>query len=338
MLNTSARLLRLLSLLQARALWAGPELAERLGVTTRTIRTDVDRLRQLGYPVEAASGLAGGYRLGAGAALPPLLLDDDEAVAVAIGLRTAANGGVEGIGETSIRALAKLEQVLPPRLRHRVSALQSATLAVPGTGPKVDADVMIAIAAAIRSEHRLRFDYASYDGRASSREVEPHRLVVMGRRWYLIAWDPERDDWRTFRADRITPKIPGGPRFTPRELPEAEITARLQRGVGTATWRYDARVLLHAPAADVRAKLPLPVEIEELGPDRCEIRVGSDTPQMLTLYLGLLDVDFEVIDAPELSAALTTLADRLRRAAGPMGRSDAPGNDQSSSGSRPEPS
>ncbi|RZT07972.1 putative DNA-binding transcriptional regulator YafY [Kribbella sp. VKM Ac-2569] len=338
MLNTSARLLRLLSLLQARALWAGPELAARLGVTTRTIRTDVDRLRQLGYPVEAAPGLAGGYRLGAGAALPPLLLDDDEAVAVAIGLRTAANGGVEGIGETSIRALAKLEQVLPPRLRHRVSALQSATLAVPATGPKVDADVMIAIAAAIRSEHRLRFDYTSHDGRASSREVEPHRLVVMGRRWYLIAWDPERDDWRTFRADRITPQIPGGPRFTPRELPEAEVAARLQRGVGTATWRYYARVLLHAPAADVRAKLPLPVEIEELGPDRCQIRVGSDTPHMLTLYLGLLDVDFEVIDAPELSAALTALADRLHRAAGPAGRSDAPGNDQSSSGSKPEPS
>ncbi|TDW70527.1 helix-turn-helix transcriptional regulator [Kribbella pratensis] len=326
MLNTSARLLRLLSLLQARALWSGPELAERLGVTTRTIRTDVDRLRQLGYPVEAAPGLTGGYRLGAGAALPPLLLDDDEAVAVAIGLRTAANGGVEGIGETSIRALAKLEQVLPPRLRHRVSAMQSATLAVPGAGPKVDADVMIAIAAAIRSEHRLRFDYANHDGRLSSREVEPHRLVSMGRRWYLIAWDPERDDWRTFRVDRITPKIPGGARFTPRELPETEVAAYLQRGVGTATWRYFARVLLHTSAAEVRAKLPLPVEIEELGPDRCQIRLGSDTPQMLALYLGLLDVDFEVIDAPELSAALTALADRLHRAA----RSDAPGNDQSS--------
>ncbi|MER7251757.1 YafY family protein [Kribbella sp. NPDC000426] len=326
MLNTSARLLRLLSLLQARALWTGPELAERLGVTTRTIRTDVDRLRQLGYPVEAATGLTGGYRLGAGAALPPLLLDDDEAVAVAIGLRTAANGGVEGIGETSIRALAKLEQVLPPRLRHRVNAMQSATLAVPGAGPQVDADVMIAIAAAIRDEHRLRFDYAGHDGRPSSREVEPHRLVSMGRRWYLIAWDPDRDDWRTFRADRITPKIPGGPRFTPRDLPEAEVTARLQRGVGTATWRYFARILVHASAAHVRSRLPVPVEIEELGADRCRITLGSDTAEMLALYLGMLGVDFEVIDAPELSAALTALADRLRRAA----RSDAPGNDQSS--------
>jgi predicted DNA-binding transcriptional regulator YafY len=326
MLNTSARLLRLLSLLQARALWSGPELAERLGVTTRTIRTDVDRLRQLGYPVEAAPGLTGGYRLGAGAALPPLLLDDDEAVAVAIGLRTAANGGVEGIGETSIRALVKLEQVLPPRLRHRVSAMQSATLAVPGAGPKVDADVMIAIASAIRSEHRLRFDYANHDGRSSSREVEPHRLVSMGRRWYLIAWDPERDDWRTFRADRITPKIPGGARFTPRDLPEAEVAARLQRGVGTATWRYFARILVHASAAHVRSRLPVPVEIEELGPDRCRITLGSDTAEMLALYLGMLGVDFEVIDAPELSAALTALADRLHRAA----RSDAPGNDQSS--------
>jgi predicted DNA-binding transcriptional regulator YafY len=327
MLNTSARLLRLLSLLQARPLWTGPELAERLGVTTRTIRTDIDKLRQLGYPVEAAPGLTGGYRLGAGAALPPLLLDDEEAVAVAIGLRTAANGGVEGIGETAIRALAKLEQVLPPRLRHRVGAMQSATLAVPYAGPTVDADVMIAIASAIRSEHRLRFDYASHDGTTTRREVEPHRLVVMGRRWYLIAWDPDRDDWRTFRADRITPKIPGGPRFTPRELPDTDLAAYVQRGVGTATWRYVARVLLHAPAAEIRAKLPVPVEIEELGPDRCQIRLGSDTPQMLTLYLGLLDVEFEVIDAPELSAALRALAARLHRAAGP---SDALGNNHSS--------
>lgn len=317
MLNTSARLLRLLSLLQARTLWTGPELAERLEVTTRTIRTDVDRLRQLGYPVEAAPGLTGGYRLGAGAALPPLLLDDDEAVAVAIGLRTAANGGVEGIGETSIRALAKLGQVLPPRLRHRVSTMEAATVAVPGAGPSVDADVMIAIATAIRSEQRLRFDYASHDGRSSRRDVEPHRLVNWGRRWYLIAWDPDRDDWRTFRADRITPKVPGGPRFTPRDLPETDVAAYLQRGVGTATWRYFARVVLHAPADVIRARLPVPVETEDLGPDRCQIRLGSDTPEMLSLYLGLLGVDFEVIDAPELSEALIALADRLRRAAGP---------------------
>ena len=316
MLNTSARLLRLLSLLQARALWAGPELAERLGVSTRTIRSDVDRLRQLGYPVEAAPGLTGGYRLGAGAALPPLLLDDDEAVAVAIGLRTAANGGVEGIGETSIRALAKLGQVLPPRLRHRVSTMEAATVAVPGVGPSVDADVMIAIATAIRSEQRLRFEHASHDGRSSRRDVEPHRLVNWGRRWYLIAWDPDRNDWRTFRADRITPKVPGGPRFTPRELPDADVAAYLQRGVGTATWRYYARIVVHAPTAYVRARLSVPVEIEELGPDRCQIKLGSDTPEMLTLYLGLLGVDFDVIDAPELSAALVSLADRLRRAAG----------------------
>ncbi|MEV5966948.1 YafY family protein [Kribbella sp. NPDC051952] len=316
MLNTSARLLRLLSLLQARALWAGPDLAERLGVSTRTIRTDIDRLRQLGYPVEAAPGLTGGYRLGAGAALPPLLLDDDEAVAVAIGLRTAANGGVGGIGETSIRALAKLGQVLPPRLRQRVSTMEAATVAVPGVGPSVDADVMIAIASAIRSEQRLRFEYACHDGRSSRRDVEPHRLVNWGRRWYLIAWDPDRDDWRTFRADRITPKIPGGPRFTPRDLPDADVAAYLQRGVGTATWRYYARVVVHAPTEYVRARLSVPVEIEELAPDRCQITLGSDTPEMLTLYLGLLGVDFDVIDAPELSAALIALADRLRRAAG----------------------
>jgi predicted DNA-binding transcriptional regulator YafY len=206
MLQTSARLLRLLSLLQARAEWSGAELAEELGVTTRTVRNDVQRLRDLGYPVQASPGVGGGYRLGAGAALPPLLLDDEEAVAVAVGLRTAAGASVTDIQETSIRALAKLEQVLPSRLRHRVHALQAATVEIPAPGPTVDAAVLTAVAAACRDDQRLRFDYRDHDGSASVRTVEPHRLVHDRGRWYLVAWDRDRADWRTFRADRIQPR------------------------------------------------------------------------------------------------------------------------------------
>jgi predicted DNA-binding transcriptional regulator YafY len=313
MLQTSARLLRLLSLLETRRDWAGADLAGRLGVTARTVRSDIGKLRELGYPVEAAPGVQGGYRLGAGAQLPPLLLDDDEAVAVAVGLRTVA--GVAGIGETSVRALAKLEQVLPSRLRHRVRALQTATVAVPGTGPAVDADVLTAIAAAIRASERLRFDYTSHQRTPSRRDVEPHRLVSWGRRWYLVAWDTARDDWRTFRVDRMTPKVPNGPRFAPREPPEGDVAQFVQRSAGAATWRFHARVRLHAPVEHVRARLPIAVDVTPEGPDRCVAEVGSDNAQMLGLYLGMLEVDFEVLDAPELAAELAKTGERFLRAA-----------------------
>src|SRR6267154_2610598 len=210
MLETSARLLRLLSLLQARRDWTSAELAIRLGVTARTIRNDIDRLRGLGYPVDARPGVSGGYRLGTGGALPPLLLDDDEAVAVAIGLRTAASGSIAGIEETSVRALAKLQQVLPSRLRRKVSAFQSYAMPTPSHGPQVDPDVLTVIASACRDHERLRFDYTAHSGAASRRSVEPYRLVNDRRRWYLMAWDTDRDDWRTFRADRIEPRTPAG--------------------------------------------------------------------------------------------------------------------------------
>ena len=315
MLETSARLLRLLSLLQSRRDWTGAELATRLGVTTRTIRNDVDRLRGLGYPVEARPGVAGGYRLGAGGSLPPLLLDDDEAVAVAIGLRTAASGSVAGIEETSVRALAKLQQVLPSRLRHRVSAFGSHAIPMPAPGPRVDMDVLTLIAGACRDHEQLRFDYRSHSGAASRRMVEPYRLLNDRRRWYLLAWDLDREDWRTFRVDRIEPRTPTGPRFRPRELPaEDELAAQVARGIGEATWRYRARVVVHAPAAYVRARLPIPVEVRSLGHDRCTFEPGSDHPQMLALYLGLLDADFEIEDSPELVDALRELADRYHRA------------------------
>jgi predicted DNA-binding transcriptional regulator YafY len=315
MLETSARLLRLLSLLEARRDWTSGELATKLGVTTRTIRNDVDRLRRLGYPVDARPGVAGGYRLGTGGALPPLLLDDEEAVAVAIGLRTAASGSVAGIEEISVRALAKLQQLLPSRLRHRVSAFQSYTLPMPSPGPRVDPDVLTVIASACWDHERLRFDYRTHSGAASRRSVEPYRLVNDRRRWYLVAWDVDRDAWRTFRVDRIDPRTPAGPRFTPRALPpDREVTAQVARGVGEATWRYRARVIVYASAAYVRDRLPIPIDVESLGEDRCAFEPGSDHPEMLALYLGMLDADFQIVDSPQLVDALRKITGRYQRA------------------------
>jgi predicted DNA-binding transcriptional regulator YafY len=315
-MDTSERLLKLLSLLQARPDWTGRELAERLGVTGRTVRNDIERLRRLGYPVQASPGVGGGYRLGAGAALPPLLLDDEEAVAVAVGLRTAAAGAVAGIEETSLRALVKLEQVLPSRLRHRVNALHSAMTAVPGGGPNVDAGVLTAIAAATKDRQRLRFDYRHHDGSGSVREVEPHRLVSWGRRWYLVAWDPGREDWRTFRVDRMRPRQPTGPRFTPRKVPGGDVTAYVEKTVGQATWRYRARVLLHAPAEALAGRLPPAIELEPVDERRCIATTGADDPYVLALHLGMLDVDFDLLEAPELARELRRLARRYSRAAG----------------------
>ncbi len=319
MLETSARLLRLLSLLQTRRDWTGPDLADRLGVTTRTIRNDVERLRNLGYPVHATSGVSGGYRLGAGAALPPLLLDDEEAVAVAIGLRTGAGGTVTGIEETSLRALAKLEQVLPSRLRQRVNALQTYTVPLGGGGPTVDPAVLSTLAAVCRDRERLRFDYRGHGGEASVRTVEPHRLVSSGKRWYLVAWDVDRDDWRTFRVDRIQPRIPTGPRFSPRDLTDEDVAARVRSGVSSAMWHIMARVTLHAAAADVTARLPAAASLEPLGDDRCLLTAGADTIHWLAVSLMMLDVDFEVHEPPELVEHVRRLATRLHRAAGPPG-------------------
>ncbi len=219
-LDTSVRLLRLLSLLQSRREWSGADLAEHLEVTGRTVRNDVERLRILGYRVESRTGVAGGYRLGPGTAMPPLLLDDDEAVAVGLGLSAAAAGTVTGIEETSMRAMAKLEQTLPSRLRPRLDALRQATVSAAGGGPTVDADTLVTLATACHDAQQLRFDYTTHDGHEEVRRVEPHRLVYTGHRWFLLAWDRDRADWRTFRADRIRPRRPTGPRFVPREPPE----------------------------------------------------------------------------------------------------------------------
>lgn len=307
MLETSARLLKLLSLLQSPRDWSGTALAEELGVGVRTVRRDVDKLRNLGYPVDAVPGVAG-YRLGAGASLPPLLLDDEEAVAVAIGLRAAATGGVSGIEESSVRALTKLEQVLPSRLRHRVRLLQSVAV-TPTVGASVAPDVVMAVAAACRDHQRLRFDYRSHDGTSTIRTTEPHRLVHTGRRWYLVAWDLDREDWRTFRLDRLNPRIPTGPRFTPRPAPELEDTSR---GVASGAYRYQARFLVRAPAEEVADRIANTIgTVEPVDASTCILSTGSNSLDELTLYVGLLGFDFQVESPPELIDHVRTLTARL---------------------------
>jgi predicted DNA-binding transcriptional regulator YafY len=315
MWQTSTRLLRLLAMLQARRDWSGQELASRLDVSTRTIRNDIERLRNLGYPVDSIPGVGGGYRLGKGTTMPPLLLDDEEVIAISVGLRTTTGSGVAGIEEASLRALVKLEQLMPSRLRHRLDTIRAATVSVPGTGPTVDSEVLSVIAGAIRAGERLHFDYVDHDGNQTARTAEPERLVVWFRRWYLLAWDVARDDWRTFRVDRITPKLPTGPRFKPRALTDDEATRRVQRSAGIATWRYRARIRIHASAAQVRPLLPLAVTVSTDGPDRCIIDVGSDTPHQLALYVGLLDTDFDILEPPDLADAFILLAERYQRAA-----------------------
>jgi predicted DNA-binding transcriptional regulator YafY len=317
MLETSARLLRLLSLFQVQRYWSGAALAERLEVTPRTLRRDVDRLRSLGYPVNSTSGVDGGYQLGAGATLPPLQLDDDEAVAVAVGLRTAASGTVSGMEEASMRALTKLEQVLPERLRRRVSALHSSILSlVHRGGTPVDAGLLSALAAACRDFTRLRFQYSSRDGAASSRDVEPHRLVHTGRRWYLVAWDLDRANWRTFRVDRIQPRVAAGPRFTPRQPPDGDFAAYVLRSLAFNPYPHQAIVTLHASAEAAAERLPPNAGILQAIDDRtCTLHTGASSLDGLSIYLALFGFDFEVRHPPELIDRVRLLAERFQRAA-----------------------
>jgi predicted DNA-binding transcriptional regulator YafY len=316
--GTSSRLLTLLSLLQGRADWPGNELAQRLEVSGRTIRRDIERLRELGYPVESIPGPAGGYRLRAGTAMPPLLLDDDEAIAIAVGLRTAARASVTGIEETSLRALVKLEQVLPAHLRRRVRALGSATITMPDAGPTVDPQALSVIAAACRDSERIRFAYRRRDGADSRREVEPHSLVNHGRRWYLLAWDRGREDWRTFRVDRLTRAAATGVRCAPRDLPAKDAAEYVARSISEMPSRYEARVTLHASAAEVRDRVPERWgELEPIDDRRCEYRTGDDDLDWLALRIAALGVDFEVHDPPELADRLRRLARRVDRAVGP---------------------
>jgi predicted DNA-binding transcriptional regulator YafY len=313
--TTSSRLLTLLSLLQGRRDWPGGELADRLEVSGRTVRRDVERLRALGYPVESLTGPAGGYRLRAGTAMPPLLLDDDEAIAIAVGLRTAARASVTGIEETSVRALVKLEQVLPAHLRRRVQALGSATMTLPAaSGPTVDPQALTVIAAACRDSERIRFAYRGRDGVAGRREAEPHSLVNVGRRWYLVAWDCGRRDWRTFRLDRLSRPATGA-RFTPRELPAKDGAAYVTQSLSAAPSRYDARLTLHAPAEEMRRRMPRHWgKVEPIDEATCEYRTGDDNLEWLAARLTMLGVDFDVHEPPELIEHLSVLGRRLSRA------------------------
>lgn len=317
MLETSARLLRLLSLLQAHREWSGADLADRLGVTPRTVRRDVDRLRELGYPVNASPGTGGGYQLGAGAELPPLLLDDDEAVAVAVGLRTAAGQGIEGIGETSVRALAKLEQVLPGRLRRRVSALNTFTVPML-RGPRpsdVDPAVLTELANLCRDSERLRFEYRDHGGSPTRRTVEPHRLVCTERRWYLVAWDVDRDGWRTFRADRITPRPPHGPRFTPRTPPAEDLAAYVSKGVSTRAYASHAVVRLFVPVEEAAERIsPSAGTLEAETPESCVLRTGAASLDVMVIHVMLMGFEFEVLEPDGFTEAIRTARDRLSRA------------------------
>ncbi|QCQ90110.1 helix-turn-helix transcriptional regulator [Rhodococcus sp. SGAir0479] len=311
MRETSARLLRLLSLLQTRRDWSGVELAERLDITPRTVRRDVDKLRGLGYPVDATVGVGGGYRLGAGAEMPPLLLDDDEVLAVALGLQSGATGSVVGIGDSSVRALTKLRQVMPSRLRHRLEALQVDVVPREPARSAVDARVLSAIASVCHAHERLRFDYRAHDGSESRREVEPYRLVRSGWRWYLVAWDTQRDDWRSFRVDRMDPKIPTGPRFAPRELPPGGAAEFVARGVDRAVTRVRARVLLHAPIEDIAPMVDAAWGTLEDGPDdHCVVALGGESLRSIARWLSAFDVDFTVLDPPELREECRQAAQR----------------------------
>jgi len=325
-LDTSARLLRLLSLLQSRRDWSGVELAERLGITARTVRRDVERLRELGYPVQARPGVSGGYRLGAGAALPPLLLDDDEAVAVALGLAAAGSGAVAGLEEAAVRALAKLGQVLPARLRHRVSTVQGMTVSLDG-GPVVDLRLLTLLAQACHGSEQVGFEYRTRDGEPSGRTVEPHRLVHTGRRWYLMARDvtPGRkqdDGWRTFRVDRMSDARGTGRRFRPTDAPDA--AAFVGRGITTAQYRWRMRLLVRAPADTLRAQVPATVgTVEHLREGTSLLVAGSDSLAGLALHLGMivaeLRAEVEVLEPAELREHLDDLGRRMLRAARPPG-------------------
>jgi predicted DNA-binding transcriptional regulator YafY len=311
MSDTTARMLRLLALLQTPRAWSGTELAGRLGVEARTIRRDIDRLRALGYPVEATPG-APGYRLGGGATVPPLLLDDDEAVAIAVGLGTAAGATVTGIDEASVRALAKLDQVLPSRLRHRVATLRAAVVSIPPGSPTVDPDTLSLIAVTCERRERLRFDYLDRSGRESLRDTEPFRLVHSARHWYLVAWDVERAGWRNFRVDRLRTRIPTGPRFAPREPPASDLASYVSHGIGTRAYRYQGLFTLRAPIAVAAARIaPSVGTLEALDGSSCVLRAGSNSLDELAVYLATFGFDFTVHEPPELIAHIRTLTVRL---------------------------
>ena len=316
MANTSTRMLRLLSLLQTHRYWPGEELAGRLQVSPRTLRRDIDRLRELGYPVRAQRGVTGGYQLAAGTALPPLVVDDEEAVALAVGLQAAAESGVEGIAESSVRALAKVVQVMPARLRRRVEALRAMTVPASWGGARVSVDpgILTGVAVACRDTERLRFRYTAANGQQTARHVEPHRLVSLGRRWYLVGYDLDRHDWRSYRIDRLTGPEGTAARFRPRELPAADAAAFVRAGIGNVLAVYDVEVLIDAPAAAVRERIGRWATVEEAGAARSRVRMTADSLDWPVMALGAVGADFEVLSPPELADQVRDWGRRFSRA------------------------
>ncbi|WP_298455637.1 YafY family protein [uncultured Cellulomonas sp.] len=316
---TTERVLRLLALLQRRPTWTAADLAAELGVTDRSVRRDVQRLRAVGYPVHATAGVGGGYRLGAGTRLPPLLLDDEEAIATAVSLRLASGGTVAGAAEAALRALTKLDQVMPPRLRAEVRAVHGATDTLVGPGPQVDAEVLVTIARACRDAVRVRFGYSGRDGAAQDRTAEPVRMVTTGRRWYLMAWDVDRADWRTFRLDRMRAVTATTWRFARREHPDP--VEHVQRSVTGSPYRHLARVRVHAPPDLVRALVPPQVgRVEDDRDGWCVLVVGGDDLGWLAAHVAQLGFPAQVLEPAELRAAAAELARRAAALAEPPDR------------------
>lgn len=322
-MNTSARMLRLLSLLQTHRYWSGSELATRLEVSARTLRRDIERLRDLGYAVDAVRGVAGGYQLRAGGSLPPLLLEDEEAVAIAVALRSAASGAVAGVEETSLQALTKVIGLMPPRLRHRMDALRSQTDGVAWAGgPQLDAGVLTTLAQTCRDDEPVAFTYtaAAREGRTpepTHRRVEPYRLVSLGRRWYLVAYDRDRQDWRSFRVDRISEPVPSGQRFRPRELPAEDAPAFVRAGIRAMPQRYAVHVRFAADVDTVAGFVGRWATVEPDG-DGCRMTMSTDTLDWPMMVLANVDADFTVEGPPELADLVASAAQRFGRAAGHM--------------------
>jgi predicted DNA-binding transcriptional regulator YafY len=315
--GTTERVLTLLGLLQQRPVWTGPELADRLGVTDRTVRRDVERLRVLGYPVQAAKGVGGGYQLGPGQDLPPLLFDDEEAIATAVSLLAGAGGAVAGATDAALRALTKLDRVLPTRLKHDVRALARTVESFDGGRAAVDSEVLMTLVRACRDEFEAGFGYPSGSD-LRRRRVEPYRLVASDRRWYLFAFDLDRDDWRTFRVDRMSEVAVRTWRFRARPAPDA--ATFVQEGVASRVYPHQARFLLHAPATVVREQIPASAAVvQPRGTDRCEVISGAGSLDFVLMHMVLLGHDFEVLEPPELRDRCGVLAERLSRAhrAGP---------------------
>lgn len=315
-MSTTGRILELLSLLQRSGHWSGAELAARLEVSERTLRRDVERLRDLGYPVEATPGVDGGYRLAAGTALPPLVLDDEEAVALVVGLRSAAHSGVSGVAEASVRALAKAVEVLPGRLRRRAEDLSAVTAPAPwGEAPPVDATVLTVLAQAARNTEQVELDYVDAAGNATHRRVEPHRVVMMGRRWYLAAWDLSRHDWRTLRLDRITSPSPTGRRYPSRELPAGDPVEYVRQSVTGATApTHDIVAVVQLPASQVENRIGRWARAEPIDEETCRVHMTADNLAWPIMALGSLEADFQVESPEELKKTMTEWSKRFQNA------------------------